>query len=266
MLYTMDYAGIVQALQGSNTTAGPLVADNVVSRFAAEHSLLATTVGGLAATYVFFWALLQFTQDANEPPLVLTAVPFLSPIVGIVRRSMDFYVYMRYVQPPYRWPRTTLIPIVTLHRDKYPSLPTYTLRLPGLRVYMVNSTSLIPAVQRQWRTLLFPPVTAWASEVAMGGSKEAVNIIREDMVTENGFMHAFIKAIHPALSKGPALDNLSRNALGTLSKSLDSIAAQGSKRVDMYEWIRHEIMMATTDSVYGPHNPLRDPANEADWL
>ncbi|KAK4653509.1 hypothetical protein QC762_0084330 [Podospora pseudocomata] len=33
----------------------------------------------------------------------------------------------------------------------------------------------------------------------------------------------------------------------------------------MFEWIRHEFLMATTDSVYGPHSPLRDPANEEAW-
>lgn len=153
-----------------------------------------------------------------------------------------------------------------MHRDKYPNLPIYTLRLPGARLYIVNSTNLIPVVQRQWRTLLFPPVSARASEVAMGGSKEALAIIRDDMVTESGFMHAFIKAVHPALSSGSALDELNGNALETITSSLDEITAHGPKKVNMFEWVRHELLMATTDSVYGPRNPLRDPANEAAWL
>ena len=218
-----------------------------LSHSGAQHSTLTAAAAGLTATYVFFWALLHFTQDAKEPPLALTAIPFLSPVIGVFNWSMDFYTYLR---------------------DKYPSLPIYTLRLPGLRVYVVNSTNLIPVVQRQWRTLLFPPVTVRAAETAMGVSKAGLDIMRDDMVTESGFMHGFIKAVHPALSSGTAsLDELTGNALQVLSESLDSIVQQGPpRRVNMFEWIRHELLMATTDGVYGPHNPLREPANEADWL
>lgn len=152
------------------------------------------------------------------------------------------------------------------HRDKYPNTPIYTLRFPaGLRIYVVNSTSLIPIVQRQWRTLLFPPVTTWACDVVLGGSKKALNIIRADMASDTGFLHAFIKTIHPALSRGAALDELNGTAFEVLSRSLDSVVAQGVKTVGLFEWLRHELLMATTDSVYGPHNPLRDASMEADW-
>ncbi len=50
---------------------------------------------GIAVTYVFFWALLHLTQDSNEPPVVSTSIPFVSPLVGMVRWSMDFYSFMR---------------------------------------------------------------------------------------------------------------------------------------------------------------------------
>ena len=100
----------------------------------------------------------------------------------------------------------------------------------------------------------------------MRGSKAALDIICVDIVTDSGFMHAFIKAIHPALSSGTALDELKSNALQMLSKSLNSIVSQCPKLVNMYESIRHELLMATTHTVYGPNNPLHDPTNEADWL
>ncbi|KAK8103017.1 cytochrome P450 [Apiospora sp. TS-2023a] len=44
-------------------------------------------------------------------------------------------------------------------RDRY-KLPIYTLRLPGMRVYVVNSRPLITAIQGQFRTLSF---TAYAT-------------------------------------------------------------------------------------------------------
>lgn len=99
----------------------------------------------------------------------------------------------------------------------------------------------------------------------MGVGKKALDIMRDDMVTDSGFLPAFIKVVHPALSSGPALDSMNGRAVEVLSRSLDRLVAQGPTRVNMFEWIRHELLMATTDSVYGPHNPLRDPANETAW-
>jgi len=54
-------------------------------------------VAGLAASYVFVWALLWFTQDAREPPIVENAVPFLSPIITMVRKWTDVHEYLRSV-------------------------------------------------------------------------------------------------------------------------------------------------------------------------
>lgn len=95
-MYTVVYVGLVP---GTNTTSsgssGSSVTDNALANFAARHSTLASAIGGVAATYVFFWALLHFTRDPKEPPLVSTAVPFLSPILGMVKWSMGFYGHMK---------------------------------------------------------------------------------------------------------------------------------------------------------------------------
>lgn len=152
--------------------------------------------------------------------------------------------------------------------EKYADLSIYTLRIPGVRIYVVNSTHLIPVVQRQWRTLLFSPISIRASEVTMGGSKEAVKILSDDMVTEYGFVPSTTRVIHAALSHGTGSDDLNRKAFEGLAATLDRLVVDhpSDRRVYLYEWLRHELLLATTDSVYGPHNPLRDPANEADWL
>lgn len=50
---------------------------------------------GIAATYVFFRTLLRLTQDNKEPPVVSSSIPFISPILGMIRWSMDFYSVMR---------------------------------------------------------------------------------------------------------------------------------------------------------------------------
>lgn len=101
----------------------------------------------------------------------------------------------------------------------------------------------------------------------MGGSKEAVRIVSNDMVTNNGFMPGLAKVIHSSLSHGPAVDELNRKVFDNLATALVMWVTRHTDglKVNMYEWIRHELFMATTDCVYGPHNPFRDFTLEADW-
>lgn len=58
---------------------------------------LLTALGTISASYVFFWALLRLTHDSREPPVLLSAVPFIGPVLGMIRWSINFYAHMRYV-------------------------------------------------------------------------------------------------------------------------------------------------------------------------
>ncbi|KAK7752915.1 hypothetical protein SLS62_005074 [Diatrype stigma] len=198
--------------------------------------------GGIAATYVFFWALLHLTQDNNEPPVVSSSIPFISPLLGMIRWSMDFYSVMR-----------------KRHRE----LPMYTLRIPGTRIYVVNALDLIPVVQRQWRTLMFAPIQVRAAQAAMGVGKDTVAILERDMVTEAGFVNGMIKATHPTMGNGPALDALNAKAFEVFDKTLSGLTTPTT--ISMFRWIDEQIMHATTDAVYGPSNPMRDTRNLEAW-
>jgi hypothetical protein len=145
--------------------------------------------------------------------------------------------------------------------DKY-NLPIYTLRLPGSRIYVVNSTNLISAVQRQARTLDFAPIETRAAINVMGATpagKEILNIEREG-VGKHAYAVEFDKAIHPAVTPGPNLDTLNRLAVQKVDDFLNKLAAQIPRTLNLYEWTRENIAWATTEGVYGPKNPFRDPA------
>lgn len=174
--------------------------------------------------------------------MLLTTVPFVSPILGMIQWSKDFYVHMR-----------------EQHRD----LPIYTLRIPGVRIYAINSLDLIPAVQRQWRKLIFAPIQVKAAKAAMGASKEALAIMERDLVTEQGFMSGMVKATHPTMSSGPALDALSSRAFEVFDKALSQLSTPTT--VNMYDWIGRLVMQATTEAIYGPSNPMRDRRNLEAW-
>ena len=59
--------------------------------------IISIALGGLAVTYLFFRALLLFTQDAREPPAILTALPFVSPVVAMIRWKSRLHSHLRFV-------------------------------------------------------------------------------------------------------------------------------------------------------------------------
>jgi hypothetical protein len=48
--------------------------------------------------YAALHSFLRIWQDAREPPVVLSGTPFISPIIGMVRKKATFFVYLRYAQ------------------------------------------------------------------------------------------------------------------------------------------------------------------------
>ncbi|KAF2449065.1 cytochrome P450 [Karstenula rhodostoma CBS 690.94] len=151
--------------------------------------------------------LLHLTQDAREPPPVPASVPFVGPMIDLSRKKSRYYAAL--------WGRY--------------KLPACTIRLPGARLYVINATSLIPAVQRQYKTLAFPPLQAKLAMNVCGSSQTANDI-------------------------------LNTNATG------DEGAYNRRRSSELFDFVKREVTLATTDSVYGDQNPFRDPAIfEAFW-
>lgn len=49
------------------------------------------------ATYVFLAALLRFTQDPMEPPVIETSAPFINPLLCLLSGMQSYAVKMRSV-------------------------------------------------------------------------------------------------------------------------------------------------------------------------
>lgn len=93
-----------------------------------------------------------------------------------------------------------------------------------------------------------------------GSSKVANDILKTNTNGEEGdwgYSMTFYKAIHTPLSPGPDLDGMNRVMAQKVSASVDGI--KGEQSVQLFEFIKREIGIATTESVYGPQNPFRDP-------
>lgn len=207
-------------------------------------STVAVGLVSIAATYVFLLALLHFTQDAKEPPVLGTTLPFVGPLIGMARGKSQFHSQMR---------------------DTH-GLPIYTLRLPGARMYIVNAAALLPAVQRLYRTISFAAIEAQAATYIMSLSKSANDVVQHGLMDDDSYTGSFASAIHPAMSPGANLDAMNRASVRAISVSLDKLQSAGGKTsVGLFKFMQHEIVLATTDAVYGPHNPFRDPEIEEAW-
>jgi hypothetical protein len=136
--------------------------------------------------------------------------------------------------------------------------------MPGQRMYIVNSLNLVQSLQRQIKSIAFAPIEAQAAATVMGVGPAGNTIIgSEKMFESNSYLSTFVPSTHPALSPGPGLDAINDAAIQYISRFLGRINTPDN--VELFSWIRHQVFMATTESVYGPDNPFQDPALENAW-
>ncbi|KAK7961875.1 uncharacterized protein PG986_002700 [Apiospora aurea] len=200
----------------------------------------------LAAVVVYgsLWLLLRLSQDPAEPPPLLESIPFLSPVLGLVRGRYKLFTSLR---------------------DNY-GFPIYTLRLPGLRIYVVNDRALISTIERNTTSLSFAPIEAQAAAAVLGTSKVTNNITAHDPGSDQNHFAVFRKAMRPILAPGPHLDIMFQRSFQTMSLSLDArLTSAEPAKVNLLTWIRHEITLAGTNAEYGEGNTFRDPAIEESW-
>lgn len=131
-------------------------------------------------------------------------------------------------------------------------------------MYAVFSVPTIQSIQKQSKTLAFQPIQARFSVKLCGASKEAYRILEKDMDIENGHYGNIYLSMHNALNPGKTLNELNQVMLGRLCEFVDQLrpSPAASTNVRLVEWLRHHVVVATTDAVYGPHNPFRNPKIE----
>lgn len=69
-----------------------------------SHQIMTSTVaivaGAIAAfAYLFLRLLITWTQDVREPPAIETGLPFIGPLVGMIREKSRLHVRLRYAAP-----------------------------------------------------------------------------------------------------------------------------------------------------------------------
>jgi hypothetical protein len=132
-------------------------------------------------------------------------------------------------------------------------------------MYVVNSPDLIPSLQKQWRTVSLSAISADAG-YAVGMSKEAVKVMHQDLDSEHSFGNSWPQFILPAMGPGKYLDDINRRAIEVLVDEMGSL--DGNKvdeRLCLSQWTRQVMVTATSEAIWGPKNPFRDPIVAKAW-
>jgi len=130
---------------------------------------------------------------------------------------------------------------------------------------VVNSLELITPVQKQWRTISFGFLTVNAASV-VGISKPGLETMRRDMDKDTGFTPSWPKHVMPALGPGADLDALNRRAIEVFAEEIDKLlTGSGSLRVGLWHFLRETMIKASSEAIWGPRNPFRDPEVVEAW-
>lgn len=98
----------------------------------------------------------------------------------------------------------------------------------------------------------------------MGGSPISNEIFTTDMESPQYYFETYPKYTHPSLMPGLHLDAMSRSSVQRIAAALDRLQAKCSSGgpaviLGLFAFAKTEMYLATTDTAYGPQNPVRDP-------
>ena len=136
--------------------------------------------------------------------------------------------------------------------------------MAGQKLYIITTPHLIQATQKQPKVLAFPPIAAEFAAKLCGLSKEAEEILSNNVNGEEGStglsmeLHAAMRA---ALSPSAGFDEMNRRMVRNMSLAIDGLEeiSRQHTTIGLSKWLRQSITVAATDAVYGTKNPFKDP-------
>ncbi|KAK1760188.1 cytochrome P450 [Echria macrotheca] len=205
-----------------------------------------TIAGAALATLVAIWTLDVFLlsrASPGEPAYIRPRVPVIGHLLGLARGGVA-YAYQASASQ--------------LHQKGIATIPV----IFSVRIYVVTGRSLVAGVQR-----------AASRAISFAGFVQTVNktwnrlgpaaLARHD----DPAVHAEAKAIITrGLMPGDELDRLNLVSVTEQIRMLGELAGRGEeKEIELMEWVRRVIVASNSTALYGPQNPFRDPAHDADF-
>ncbi|KAK8018122.1 cytochrome p450 protein [Apiospora marii] len=201
----------------------------------------------LALFAILVWLYVRPVRYPREPPTITPTIPYVGHLLGML-----FYGSRYIKQLGLRQKHT----------------PIFTMFMPGSRMYVVTDPLLAAAVQR-CKTLSFTPLIPDITKNVLGLDDASVAIARMNIDPGPGEPRGFLADFHDLVARGmkpgEELNVLSRNAVSALKTHLDQQQAylmqhEPYREVDLLEWVRHIVTLATASHFFGSRNPIsQDP-------
>ena len=127
------------------------------------------------------------------------------------------------------------------------------------------------AVQKQAKALDSIPIASGLIGPVTNASSQACSLLSDHLnlrkAGDENLVDKFFKANHTHLAPGPGIDAMNRTALRSVSQSLEALSHGGAPaRIDLFQWTRHEVTMASCEGAYGPDHVMRDrEVEDAFW-
>ena len=136
----------------------------------------------------------------------------------------------------------------------------------GSQLYVVNSPDLVLSLQKQPKVVSFWYIEARFTAKLAGMSDQASEKLLENIHAKGNDRNLLIeglKAVHQAMLPGEGLERMIRITGQSTTAAMEKfVMDEKARRIDLWDWVKHEITMMTTESVYGPANPYRNPEIE----
>ena len=133
----------------------------------------------------------------------------------------------------------------------------------NFKLYTSISTRLLPAIQRQSKTLSFRPMLQYVARQWGDSSDEADAIFGGPH-----FVTDLSQAMRSSLAPGPQLDEqnarMGKRALVDVDALVDISNQEGKKgcRIKLFRWTRHAVTQAASCGIYGTDHPFLDRGTE----
>ncbi|KAG9230466.1 cytochrome P450 [Amylocarpus encephaloides] len=194
------------------------------------------------AVLFFCWRTLSVNLDPREPPLVKPKMPYIWHLVGMITESTSYYDRMSKMYPP----------------------PIFTMPIFNSKTYIIQAPALVQSAFRN-KNLSFEPFMAEFAQRMLGVSnKTMAPSLTPATETRPSFMDEAHKVIHESLN-GPPLQKMNTDMLNTLSVSFNELG-DSFQPESLFLWLRTMMTMATADTLFGTHNPLKDEPSPSDAL
>ncbi|CCD56396.1 hypothetical protein BofuT4_P145650.1 [Botrytis cinerea T4] len=182
----------------------------------------------------------------TEPPEVKSRMPLFGHLIGMLKGQVGYFQTLS---------------------SKYPLYSGFTLKIFAARIYVICEPSLIQAAYRNTKAFDFTTFVVDSSKRAFNIGEDGMKIIRGETSPDydpkgpflngnNGtsYLNENHRLMVEYLGPGGSLLELNKGVLGSVADILNKLD-QNSEKVSLYRWMRDTLTLATSASLYGPHDP-----------